>query len=122
LIADDSDIVRQGILGLLSTVEEWRVCAEARNGAETLQKASQLLPDVVLLDVNLPDINGLEIARRLRAQMPMAKILIVSQHDPKQLLPRAIDAGADGCLDKSCLGTELLPEIKALTQNGNIFV
>jgi DNA-binding NarL/FixJ family response regulator len=51
--------------------------------------------------------------------MPLAKILIVSQHDPKQLLPSAIEAGADGCLDKGCLGTELLPMIKELTQNCN---
>lgn len=107
------------MVGLLSTVAEWCVCAEARDGAEALKKASQLLPDIVLLDVNLPDVNGLEIARRLRTQVPMAKILIISQHDPTQLLPRAIEAGADGCLDKSCLGTELLPRIKALTQNGN---
>lgn len=104
---------------LLSTESKWRVCGEAIDGAETLQKASQLLPDLVLLDVNLPDINGLEITRRLRTQVPKTKILIVSQHDPMQLLPRAIEAGADGCLDKGCLGTELLPSIKALTQSGS---
>jgi DNA-binding NarL/FixJ family response regulator len=115
LIADDSDIVRQGVIGLLSTEAGCYVCGEARNGAETVQKATQLHPDLVLLDVSLPDINGLEVARRLRIEIPDAKILIVSQHDPSRLLPRAIEAGADGCLDKGSLGTELLPRIRALT-------
>jgi DNA-binding NarL/FixJ family response regulator len=113
LIADDSDIVRQGIANVLSSEAAWQVCGEARNGVETLHKASQLQPDLVLLDVSLPDVSGLEIARLLRTEMPAAKILIVSQHDPTQLLLRAIEAGADGCLDKGCLGTELLPAIKA---------
>jgi DNA-binding NarL/FixJ family response regulator len=102
------------MVGLLSTEAQWHICGEAKTGAETLLKASQLLPDIVLLDVSLPDINGLEIARRLRVQMPKIKILIVSQHDPMQLLPRALEAGADGCLDKGCLGKELLPKIKVL--------
>jgi YesN/AraC family two-component response regulator len=60
LLADDNDIVRHGMVGLLSTEAEWRICGEARTGAETLLKASQSLPDIVLLDVNLPDMNGLE--------------------------------------------------------------
>jgi DNA-binding NarL/FixJ family response regulator len=114
LIADDSDIVRQGVANLLSTEAELYVCGEAKNGAETVHKASQLQPDLVLLDVNLPDVSGLEIARRLRTEIPKAKILIISQHDPKQLLPLAIEAGADGCLDKGCLGSQLVPKIKAL--------
>ncbi len=102
------------MVALLSIEAEWHVCGEARDGAETLRKASQLLPDVVLLDVNLPDMNGLEIARCLRIQQPNVKILIVSHHDPIQLLPRAIEMGANWCLDKGCLGKELLPRIKAL--------
>jgi DNA-binding NarL/FixJ family response regulator len=114
LIADDSDIVRKGIIGLLSTEEKWVVCGEARNGAETMLEASRLRPDLVLLDVNLPDISGLVIARRLRTELPKVKIFIISQHDPKQLLPRAIEAGADECLDKVSLGSELLPKIRAL--------
>jgi DNA-binding NarL/FixJ family response regulator len=115
LIADDSKIVRRGVVGLLSIQAEWSVCGEARNGAETIQEASRLQPDLVLLDVNLPDASGLAIARRLRTDLPKVKILMISQHDPKQLLPRALEAGADGCLDKVSLGSELLAKIRALT-------
>jgi DNA-binding NarL/FixJ family response regulator len=113
LIADDGDIVRRGIASVLSFEARWQVCGEARDGAETMQKATLLRPDLVLLDVNLPDVSGLEIARFLRAEVPTAKILLVSQHDPTHLLPRAIEAGANGCLDKGCLGAQLLPAIRA---------
>jgi DNA-binding NarL/FixJ family response regulator len=119
LIADDSDIVRQGIVALLSAEAEWSVCGEAKNGAEAMHEANRLQPDLVLLDVNLPDTSGLAIARRLRAEMPKVKILMISQHDPKQLSPRAIEAGADGCLDKVSLGSELLPKIRALIQSSS---
>lgn len=114
LIADDSDIVRRGIVALLSGVRAWSVCGEAVNGADALQKARELRPDLVLLDVNLPDANGLEIARRLRAEFPKIRILVISQHDPAQLLPRAVEAGANGSLDKGRLGMDLLPAIEKI--------
>ncbi len=114
LIADDNDIVRRGIIDILSEESEWNVCGEAKNGSEALQKAHELEPDLILLDVSMPDISGLEVARRLRLEVPKAKILVVSQHDPAQLLPRVIEAGGDGCLDKGCLGTDLLTAIKRL--------
>ena len=112
LIADDNDIVRRGIIDILSEESEWNVCGEAKNGSEALQKAHELEPDLILLDVSMPDISGLEIARRLRLELPKVKILVVSQHDPAQLLSLVIQAGGDGCLDKGCLGTDLLATIK----------
>ena len=114
LVADDSDIVRRGVIDILSEEREWTVCGEAKNGSEALQKACELEPDLILLDVSMPDISGLEIARRLRVEVPKAKILVVSQHNPAQLLPFVIEAGGDGCLDKGCLGTDLLATIKRL--------
>ncbi len=114
LVADDSDIVRRGVIDILSEEREWTVCGEARNGSEALQKARELKPDLIVLDVSMPDISGLEIARRLRLELPKTKILVVSQHDPAQLLPLVIEAGGDGCLDKGCLGTDLLATIKTL--------
>jgi DNA-binding NarL/FixJ family response regulator len=98
----------------LSEEREWTVCGEARNGSEALQKAHDSAPDLILLDVSMPDISGLEIARRLRLELPKAKILVISQHDPAQLLPLVIEAGADGCLDKGCIGMDLLATIKRL--------
>jgi DNA-binding NarL/FixJ family response regulator len=114
LIADDSDIVRRGIVSLLSAETNWKVCGEARNGLEALQKAQELQPDLILLDVSLPDINGLEVARRLRLEVPKMKILVISQHDPVQLLPRVMEAGGDGCLDKSCLAADLVVSIEGI--------
>lgn len=114
LVADDSDIVRRGIIDILSGEREWNVCGEARNGSEALQKAHELEPDVVLLDVSMPDISGLEITRRLRCEVPKAKVLVVSQHDPALLLPSVIEAGGHACLDKSNLGRDLLATIKTL--------
>lgn len=114
LIADDSDIVRRGIMALLSGRRPWTICGEASSGADALQKARELQPDLVLLDVNLPDANGLQIAHRLRADFPQLRILVISQHDPAQLLPRAVEAGANGCLDKGRLGIDLLSTIERM--------
>jgi DNA-binding NarL/FixJ family response regulator len=114
LIADDNDLVRRGVVGLLSSETNWTVCGEARNGSETLSKAHELQPDLILLDVSLPDINGLEVARRLRLEVPKVKILVISQHDPVQLLPSVMKAGGDGCLDKSRLAADLVTAIESI--------
>jgi YesN/AraC family two-component response regulator len=68
-------------VGLLSSETGWKVCGEAKDGSEALQKARELLPDLILLDVSMPGMNGLEVARLLR-QLPEAKTLVISQHDP----------------------------------------
>jgi two-component system response regulator NreC len=111
LIADDNEWVRRGVKSILAPVAYWEVCGEANDGTEAIQKAAELQPDLILLDVSMPGLNGLDVARLLRETIPAAKILIMSQHDPAVLLPRAIDAGANGCVDKSRLSTELLPMI-----------
>ena len=114
LIADDNDAVRRGVAGLLSSEAGWRVCGEARDGSEALQKARELLPDLILLDVSMPGMNGLEVARLLRQELPDAKILVISQHDPIHLLPRVVEAGGNACVDKSRLGTDLLASIRGI--------
>src|ERR1700675_1219615 len=114
LIADDNDAVRRGVVRLLSSETGWKVCGEARDGSEALQKARELLPDLILLDFSMPGMNGLEAARLLRQELPEAKILMLSQHDPIQLLPSVVEAGGDACLDKSRLSTDLLASIKSI--------
>jgi DNA-binding NarL/FixJ family response regulator len=99
---------------LLSSEPDWHICGEAADGSEALLKARELRPDLILLDISMPGINGLEVSRLLRQEVPQAKILVVSQHDPIQLLPRVLAAGGDACVDKSCLGTDLLASIKNL--------
>jgi two-component system, NarL family, response regulator NreC len=112
LIADDNDKVRRGIMEILSSATDLQVCGEARDGSEALRKARELMPDLVLLDVSMPDINGLEVARLLRKEVPEVKILVMSQHDPMRLLPDAIKAGAYACLDKGRLSTDLLVTLR----------
>jgi DNA-binding NarL/FixJ family response regulator len=112
LIADDSEIVRRGVIGLLSAETGWEVCGEARDGSEALQKARELVPDLIVLDISMPDRSGLEIARLLRDEIPQTKIMVISQHDARQMLPRVIEAGGHACVDKARLSTDLLEGIK----------
>jgi two-component system invasion response regulator UvrY len=114
LIADDSDMIRRGVIRLLSSETDWIVCGEARDGQEALQKARELVPDLILLDIRMPGINGLDVARRLRLELPRARILVITQHDPVLMLPDIVAAGGDACLDKGCLGTDLVATIKRL--------
>jgi two-component system nitrate/nitrite response regulator NarL len=81
------------------------------------KRAGKLKPDVILLDVSMPGTNGLNTAQLLRKQLPTLKILIISQYDPHQLLPRSLEAGAHGCIDKARIGTDLVPTLRNLFKN-----
>lgn len=116
LIADDNVWIRRGVMNILAPVPDLEVCGEAKDGTEALQRAAELLPDLVLLDVSMPGLNGLDVARLLRARVPATKILIMSQHDAAVLTSRAIEAGAHACVDKTRLSTELLPVIVSVTK------
>lgn len=113
LLVDDSDLIRRGIRSLLSSQTKWEVCGEAGDGTEAMLKARELLPDLVLLDVNMPGMSGLDVTRLLRQELPNAKILVMSQHDPQRLSTSALAAGANACLDKGRLYADLLPMIES---------
>jgi DNA-binding NarL/FixJ family response regulator len=114
LIADDNPLVRRGIIGLLSAEPCWSVCGEVGEGDQIVRTAEELRPDLVLLDVSMPGLNGLEAARLLRRQLPRLRIVIMSQHDPMHLRPAALEAGADACVGKNSIVTELLSTIRSL--------
>ena len=114
LIADDNDAVRRGVIRLLSPQTDWQICGEARNGTEAIEKARELTPDVILLDISMPGMNGLEAARLLRKESSSVKIIVISQNDPKLLLPQVLAAGGDGCVDKGRLGPDLVGSIKGV--------
>jgi two-component system response regulator NreC len=112
LIVDDSELIRRGLADILSSESEWQVCGEAKDGIEGIEKAVDLLPDLVLLDVSMPGLGGLETAERLRQELPNVDIIFLSQHDPVHLLPRALELGARACVDKSRLTKDLVATIK----------
>jgi len=114
LVVDDNERIRRGVLKILASKKNWNVCGEARDGMEAIRKARELLPDLILLDISMPGLNGLEAARLLRQEIANTKILLMSQYDPVPLLPGAIQAGANGCVDKSRLGTDLLSCIEGI--------
>lgn len=119
LVIDDSEIVRRGIVRVLASEPGWVVCGEAEDGTEGIRKARQLSPHLILLDMSMPGLSGLETARLLREELPDVKILILSQQDETLLLPRALQVGAHGCVDKSLLSADLLSKIKSITMVPN---
>ena len=112
LIVDDHEAVRRGIRSLLASRSEWMVCGEAADGLEAVEKARVLGPDVVLLDVSLPRLDGVEAARTIRRERPETNVIIVSQNDPVLLSRQAAEVGARGFVYKSDLAPELLPIIE----------
>ncbi|HEY1483404.1 MAG TPA: response regulator transcription factor [Candidatus Acidoferrum sp.] len=114
LLADDNERIRRGVRAILSSSPNFEICAEAADGRETIRIARELLPDLILLDVSMPEMDGLQATRLLRAALPSVKIVIMSQHDPAHLLPNALAAGANACVDKSSLATDLLAVISTL--------
>lgn len=117
LVVDDHPIVRQGLKTLLEGHSGWEVIGEASDGAEALEKARNLNPDVMVLDVTMPRMNGLEACRLLRRQSPDVEILFVTQHDSPQMMREALEAGARGYVVKSNAARDLLAAVEAVSQH-----
>jgi DNA-binding NarL/FixJ family response regulator len=117
LVVDDHPIVRQGLKTLLEGHSGWQVIGEASDGAEALERAGELNPDVMVLDVTMPRMNGLEACRLLRKQYPDLEILFVTQHDSPQMMREALEAGARGYVVKSNAARDLLAAVEAVSQH-----
>ena len=117
LVVDDHPIVRQGLKTLLEGHAGWEVIGEASDGAEALEKAKDLSPDVMVLAVTMPRMNGLEACRLLRRQSPALEILFVTQHDSPQMMREALEAGARGYVVKSNAARDLLAAVEAVSQH-----
>jgi DNA-binding NarL/FixJ family response regulator len=121
LIADDHEVARKGIRSLLESHAGWEVCAEARDGREAVECAGKLKPDVLLLDIGMPNLNGLDAARQILAILPDARILILTVHDSEQVVREVLAAGARGFLLKSDAGRDLLAAVEALQHRRTFF-
>jgi DNA-binding NarL/FixJ family response regulator len=116
LIADDHGLVRRGARAVLHSRPGWTVVGEATNGREAVQKAIELKPDVAVVDIGMPELDGVEVTRQIREAVPNTKVLVLTMHESDQMISRALDAGASGYLLKSDL-TECLPKaVKAIAE------
>jgi len=117
LLVDDHPIVRQGLKTLLEAHPGWEVIGEAADGLEAVDKADRLHPDVMVLDVTMPKMNGLEACRQIRQKAPGLEILFVTQHDSPQMMREALEAGARGYVVKSNAARDLLEAVEAVSQH-----
>ena len=121
LLADDHAILRSGLRLMLSSQEDIEIVGEAATGAETLKKSEVLQPDLILLDVTMPGMSGLDVLPTLRRLAPLAKILILTMHDDKHYMNQALQNGASGYVLKKAADTELITAIRAVLM-GEIYV
>ena len=117
LLVDDHPIVREGLRTVLQRRPGCEVVGEAADGVEALEKAGNLEPDVMILDVTMPKINGLEVCRRVRQKLPDLEVLFVTQHDSPQMMREALGAGAKGYVVKSNAARDLLEAIEVVSQH-----
>lgn len=121
LIADDHEVVRKGLVALLQQQLDWQVCGEAGDGRDAVEKAQQLRPDVVILDIGMPSLNGLEATRQILKTNPHARILILTLHDSDQVVRDVLNAGARGFLLKSDAARDLVAAVEALRRDKTYF-
>lgn len=119
VLADDHEVVRQGVRRFLETQPSLEICAEAANGQEAVEKTLSLKPDIVILDLSMPVMNGVEAARQIRQLVPSAKIIVFSMHDFAQLAETVKQAGADAYVSKSSRVDKLYEAIRDVLSNGS---
>ncbi|MBS1852897.1 MAG: response regulator transcription factor [Acidobacteria bacterium] len=121
LVADDHEIVRRGIVALLSNRSDWEVCAECSNGTQAVKQTEELRPDVAILDVGMPLLNGLEATRQILRNSPDVRILVLTVTDSDQMAGAVLEAGARGFLLKSDAARDLVTAVEALQNHRTYF-
>jgi len=121
LIADDHEVVRRGLRVLIQEQPGWQIVAEATDGRDAVAKAEEFKPDVAILDITMPSLNGLEATRQIAKLSLRTKVLILTVHDADLLVGKVIQAGARGYILKTDLGRDLIAAVKALLANKTFF-
>ncbi|HKS66681.1 MAG TPA: response regulator transcription factor [Candidatus Acidoferrales bacterium] len=121
LVADDHDLMRRGLKALLESHPGWTICAEAHTGREAVAKAEELRPDIVILDITMPELNGVEAARRILKASPNTEVLVLSVHYSDQLIRDILDAGVRGYIVKSDSDRDLVIAVEALSNHKPFF-
>jgi DNA-binding NarL/FixJ family response regulator len=121
LLADDHEMVRQGLRAVIEEQRGWEVCGEARTGREAVARALELKPDVVVMDFTMPELNGMEATRQIRAVLPRTQVLILTMHESEELIPEVLAAGALGYVLKSDAGGSLVEAIQSLASQKPYF-
>lgn len=114
LLVDDHDVVRKGIKAVLSENPEWTVCAEAADGRDAIAIALAEKPDIVVMDINMPGLNGLEATKQILAQQPRTQVLILSAYDSENLIRQMLTSGARGYVLKSDISDDLVKAVEAV--------
>jgi DNA-binding NarL/FixJ family response regulator len=121
LLADDHDIIRTGLKNLLETHAGWEVCGEANTGRQAVEMAKKLRPDVAILDMTMPELNGLDATRQIRKALPRTAVLIFTMHDNENLVREVLSAGALGYVLKSDAARHMVSAVEALIQHKPFF-
>jgi DNA-binding NarL/FixJ family response regulator len=121
IVADDHDIIRRGLKQLLTAHSGWEVVGEAKTGREAVALTEQIKPDVVVMDLSMPDLNGLEAARRIRKALPRTEILILTLHFSDQLVRDIVEAGVRAYIMKSDADKDLVSAVEALANHRSFF-
>jgi DNA-binding NarL/FixJ family response regulator len=120
LIADDHALVREGIRALLSLCDDLEVVGEASDGQEAIEAARRIDPDVILMDINMPGLGGLEATLAIRHENQRVKILVLSQYDDREYVSRFLKSGASGYILKNAAGSELASAVRAVFRGGMV--
>ncbi len=115
LVVDDHGLVRRGALAVLQAQHGWRVVGEAVNGREAIEKTIKLKPDIAVVDIGMPELDGVEVTRQIRKEVPSTKVLVLTMHESDQMVQRALDAGAQGYILKSDLTECLVKAVKSVS-------
>ncbi len=121
LLADDHSVVRRGLKALLESKKGWKVCAEVGDGRTAIAEAERHKPDVAILDIGMPELNGVEATRQIRAASPGTEVLILSAHGSEKLAREIFDAGGRGYLVKEDADQDLLAAVDAVSRHKSYF-